>query len=235
MIAFLLPALGGHLLVGRPLLGWPTDWTAFRKVASFSKWTALGGVLVLVIMQSDILILNHLSSAREAGLYSVGQRMALSISVLSNSVLTVLFPHMLAKNDLKNLRSYFNSILRLLPVLPVGIGVAALVASPLVSLCFGSNFALAAPVFIVLFAAFLLSVITNACGYLAFGLDRPEIVTLSLAVQLCVLLVAGVPLATLWGATGVACAVLASRICSLGFTMVPIWSAVRRSRALSVT
>lgn len=221
--SFVLPAVLGHMRLGTSLLGLPRSWEPFKQLMVFSKWTGLSGLIVLLIMQGDVFLLGYLSSLPETGVYSAGQRLAMSISVITNSVLTVMLPSVLAQPDVRKLKQGLLSSLRVVALTPLLLAAIFLVAPSLVLLLYGKGFATAAPVFTILFGALLLSVFTNSLGFIYYSLDLPQVITVSLALQFLVLVIAGYVLAPVHGAIGMALAVALSRLVGFLVTLLPVF------------
>lgn len=225
--AFLVPALIGHASLPVSLWG-PTRRSLIRREhLTLSGWTMVSGLLALVIMQCDTLLLGRLATAADVGVYSTAQRIAMAISVVSNSVLTVVAPRMM-RSDSARMRVRWGWVVGVSAVGIPSATAAAWFAGPwLLGLLFGSRYAVAAPALTLLAAALLFSVVTNLLSYVGYGLAQPGIVTASLTLQLVLLLGAGILLAH-HGATGMAGAVLLSRLSGMGLTAILMARVMRR-------
>lgn len=218
--AFLLPAIIGIFILNAGLTNFPSAdcWKEARSVISFSRWVLAGSMIVVLIMQADSFLLTRFSTLAEVGKYSVGSRLALSISVITNSILTVVMPNILKNNDYLQFKKMYIEMFKWFPFL-LGIYCLAFLISPwVVQIAFGSGYEKSVHVFRILFGAYLLSSVTNILNYATYGLNRPDIVSLNIFAQFIVLIVIGVMCVPSLGATGMANAVLVSRI--LGFLFI---------------
>lgn len=227
--AFLLPATIGMLFLNAGLTNFPSAdcWQEARSIISFSRWVLAGSMIVVFIMQTDSFLLTRFSTLAEVGKYSVGSRLALSISVVTNSVLTVVMPKILKNNDYYALKKICYKIFKWIPLL-FGIYCIAFIISPwVVHIAFGPGYENSVLVFRILFGAYLLSSITNVLNYTGYGLNRPDIVSFNLLAQFIALITIGAACVPLFGAAGMADAVLISRITGFVFILVYVWRAFR--------
>lgn len=223
--AFLLPAIIGMFFLNAGLTNFPSAncWKEARSVISFSRWVFAGSMIVVLIMQADSFLLTRFSTLAEVGKYSVGSRLALSISVITNSILTVVMPNILKNNDYLQFKKMYIEMFKWLPFL-IGIYCLAFLISPwVVQIAFGSGYEKSVVVFRILFGAYLLSSVTNILNYTSYGLNRPDIVSLNIFAQFIVLIVIGVMCVPSLGATGMADAVLVSRIIGFLFIFIYMW------------
>lgn len=223
--AFLLPAIVGQFFLKAGLTKFPSTecWKEARSIAAFSRWVLAGSIIVVFIMQADAFLLTRLSTLAEVGKYSVASRLALSISVFSNSVLTVVMPKILKRSEHNELKMMFLGVFRCIPLL-FGVYCIAFYISPwVIQIAFGEGYENSVLVFRILFGAYLLSSITNVLNFTSYGLNRPDIVSFNILIQLLVLLTIGVGCVPLFGAVGMADAVLVSRIVGFAFILVYVW------------
>lgn len=226
--AFLFPAIIGLFILKIGVTRFPTAdcWQEVRSIMSFSRWVLAGSIIALLILQTDTFLLTRLSTLAEVGKYSVAERLGRFISVISNSILTVVMPKVFKKNDYNELRKMFVGILRWIPLL-LGIYCVGFFVCPwVVQLAFGKSYENSVLVFRVLFGAYLLSSITNVISYAGYGLNRPDIVSFNLLIQLFVLLIAGYVCIPLFGSVGMADAVIVSRFVGFTFLLLYIWRAL---------
>lgn len=227
--AFLIPAIIGLFFMKVGVTKLPTKdcWHEARSIISFSRWVLAGSIIALLILQADTFFLTRLSTLAEVGKYSVAARLGLSVSVISNSVLTVVMPKVLKKNDPNELKIMFISVLRLIPLL-FGVYCVVFFLCPwIIQLVFGEIYVNSVTVFRILFGAYLLSSITNVISYAGYGINRPDIVTFSLLIQFFILLLVGYSCIPLFGSVGMAEAVMFSRFVGFIFMLLNIWRALR--------
>jgi O-antigen/teichoic acid export membrane protein len=190
----------------------------------------------------DVILLGYVGTARQTGEYAVASRLPLALTSLTIVWGSVLFPH-ITRTQAAGLRDLTRELGRAVTlVLAAGavlVAGAAILAAPVMTLCFGDAYADAGPTFVVLSAVaiLLLADITLGNALLARGRERQyaRAVTAALIVN-ALLDLALIPAA---GALGPAVATLAveagvflffvARV-SAHLGPVPIaWTLVRRS------
>jgi O-antigen/teichoic acid export membrane protein len=125
-----------------------------RKQVPFAFRSYLASLLAFVLLRSDMLMVQHISGNAEAGQYSIAVAMADSLYILPASVGLLLFPRLSAETD-GHLRR--RETLRMLVQIGVAMAVigmvAALLATPFVSILFGPRFIPAVQMFHILILA----------------------------------------------------------------------------------
>ncbi len=201
------------------------DW---RGLAGYSGWTWLLSMAVLIRDRCDSLLIGRLLHSADVGFYSVGAEIAaLPATELIEPLGRAAFSGFAAgRREQVNLA---NTYLRLigftaLLVMPVGMGLS-LVATPLVTLAFGSAWLEAVPVLRVLAIASTVLVLGHLSQHLLSAhalLGRLTGITLFAAAMRIVLLICLIPA---WGLTGAA---VGAGLSILGEQLAIIAVALRR-------
>ena len=221
------------------------DRSLVRPFAGLSMWFALRDVAQVVRSRIDTVVVGLLLGVAAAGVYGVGQKLALIIERLSYPVVTTFFPYsaeLMARNDAQGLRSAVLMGTRL----SLGIGgplclVLGVLAGPALDVWVGASFADARPVVVYLAAAAAVKIVTHT-GVVAMGgmgLARgPSLVAsgeAALNLALSVVLgarmgLSGVALATLLAALTAEFAVTLPMICrSLGMPLLAFVGGLARA------
>lgn len=216
-----------------------------RPFAGLSMWFALRDVAQVVRSRIDTVVVGILLGVAAAGIYGVGQKLALIVERMSYPVVTTFFPYsaeLMARNDAQGLRSAVLIGTRL----SLGIGgplclVLGLLAGPALDVWVGPAFADARPVVVYLAAAAAVKIITHT-GIVAMGgmgLARgPSLVAsgeAALNLLLSVVLgsrmgLSGVALATFLAAVIVELVVMLPMICrSLGMPVIAFVGSLARA------
>lgn len=196
-------------------------------MSRLSGWFALSDVNRVVVQRLDILLVGAVVGVAPAGIYAVGQKLALLIAKCAEPATAVLFPHsaeLLARGDREGLRSALlvGSRLTLAVAVPLAAGLAWF-ARPLLELWVGQGYGDATRVVVLLALAAVAGSLATCVQLVLKGMRRARaaaggatadaLVNLTLSVLLGRLLGAwGVALATLVAAT-VAAAVLVPAAC----------------------
>jgi O-antigen/teichoic acid export membrane protein len=152
--------------------GWPrTTRTPLppavrREADAFVRWGVLGNLASSGFLQLSMVVAAASDTPERAGYYAVALSVATPASLFARSLSMVLFPAMaeaVGRGDLAQLRQLADLATRTLVTTMVPLfGVLALAAGPLVRLLFGSDFAEAAPLLVVLLVAGLLMSVSVA-------------------------------------------------------------------------
>ncbi len=190
----------------------------------------------------DVILLGYVGTAGQTGEYAVASRLPLALTSLTMVWGSVLFPYITraqapALGDLT--RELGRAVTFVLAVGAVLVAGAAILAGPLMTLCFGDAYANAGPTFVVLSAAAILLLADITLGNALLARDRERPYARGLTGGLIVNALLDLLLIPLAGALGPAIATLAaeagvflffvSRV-SAHLGPVPItWTLVRRS------
>ena len=150
-LEFLLQAIGyvaAYVLRGGTLrLNY--DVTYFRSMFAQSKWLIFSGVAAVVYLKIDIVMLKHLVSESEVGIYSVASRLSEIWYFIPTIVVTSFFPSLLESRK-RSQDLYFKQMQKLndfLLLLSLAIVIAVLlIAQPLIDLLYGQAYSAATPI-----------------------------------------------------------------------------------------
>jgi antigen flippase len=158
----------------------------FLMTCSYSTKAYLATLAGFIVLRMNVFILHAVVGAEQVGYYSVASQVADTLSILPQSIATVLFPQ-LVSNQAGRLKATMRDAGRtalLLLVLCAGVWIFA---APAIQLAFGSRFAPAVPVVrAMLPAVFLLGVMSVVSQYLAAsGFPASVVVCWLASVILC--------------------------------------------------
>lgn len=203
------------------------DW---RDLAGYSAWTWLLSIAVLIRDRSDSLLIGRLMQSAAVGFYSVGAEIAaLPTTELIEPLGRAAFSGFAAgRREQMNVASTYLRLIGFsaLLVMPVGMGLS-LVATPLVTLAFGSAWLEAVPVLRILAIAATVLVLGHLSQHLLSAhalLGQMTGITLFAAAVRIVLLLCLIPT---WGLAGAAAG---AAISIVGEQLAIIALALRRLR-----
>lgn len=75
------------------------SWTLFRKMLRYGVKFHISSLSAIVILRSDLLLVNHFRGAREAGVYAVAAQMGGLMLLLPAVIATLLFPRVASESD----------------------------------------------------------------------------------------------------------------------------------------
>ena len=95
VVSVLLVVFGRKLLRAR----WRPDTALLRRMISYGLKFHISILAGALIFRADLLVVNHVRGAEEAGIYSLAGQFALALMLLPSSIATLLFPRVTAEHD----------------------------------------------------------------------------------------------------------------------------------------
>jgi len=203
------------------------DPSLARELTSFSKWITLSILCVTVYNRLDVFMLTRLTDSEQVGVYSSAYRLAFLFPFITGALTTVLFPKVSALSDPRDVQRYLRRVLYAAGIVVMVLPPALLLAAPLVTTIFGSDYAAAVPIFRILALGFSISIIVNPVGLAFYALGRPELLALLNALQLVFLFPANLWLIPRFGGSGAAWASTGGRMLSVAFFALFVPHALR--------
>lgn len=202
------------------------DRSLVRPFAGLSAWFALRDIALVVRSRIDTVVVGLLLGVASAGIYGVGQKLALIIERLSHPVVKTFFPHsaeLTARNDTEGLRAAVLIGTRL----SLGIGgplclVLGLLAGPLLDVWVGPAFSDARLVVVYLASAAAVKIVTYTGVVTLGGMGEARRPSLVASGEAALNLVLSVVLGTRMGLSGVALATLLASLIAEFLIMLPL-------------
>lgn len=202
-------------LVWRSAGWWPRgrpSWTALRRLLAFGANIMAASVIDAVMLRLQSVLLARFGDLRELGHYNLAQSLHLAPATFSSQLLYRLGLPLLARlrHEPDRLRAALDRLSKVSTLLlGVPMLAMALVAEPLLSLVFGSQWEPAAPILTVLAVATVLWPVSMLNMTLLNAVGRSDLflrVEIGRKAIMLALVLAALP----WGAVGLAWAVLVS-------------------------
>ncbi len=183
----------------------------------FVKWVLLSFVVTSLLSRTDLLMLPYYLPAGDVGVYSVGAQLTTGFQLITLALSSVLLPWVsrLPDTNLINAAKLLakGGIVLAILLIPV------LVAAPmLISLFFGSNYAVATPAFRVLGVSFLIAMISVPLSLFFYRLHKPQTLFAINALQLAIVVSANLYAIPRWHIVGPAYSYLAASIIGVTLT-----------------
>ena len=188
------------------------DRDLMRPFVGLSIWYGIEDMAYIVVTRIDTIVVGLVLGAGSAGVYTVGQRLALALAQITQPVSGLFFPHsseLAAQGDTAGLRATLLTGTRLLlgVVAPLALTLAIL-AGPIIEAWVGAGFDGGAPVTVFLCAAVTVWVLIDTGVTMLLGTGRARFPALSRVSEAVLNLGLSVLLANLIGLKGVALATL---------------------------
>lgn len=178
LLAGILASIGcGYTLIRTKLyLPRRADFSDLFSFSCFAYGNALGG---LVFDWIGILAIGYFSGTTAAAIFGVCWSLSVTVLLFSQAIASALFPHISNLSTGKNFEDIRNVLIRALSyspllALPAFFGVVAL-GGNFLSLVYGPEFAVGAPILITLMATRLIQSIQMVITRTLEGIDRPDI------------------------------------------------------------
>ena|SRR2546422_509471 len=151
-----------------PCIPWPSPGL-LRSHLVYGLKSYLACLFAYLVVRFDLLMVQHMLGARQAGYYSIAASMADLVYLLPSIIGTLLFPKLVARATREEKWRLTAGMSGLVLVLMTGVsGIAALFARPVIRLLFGPDFLPAAPAFVLLAIAMIFYGVNNiVSSYLA--------------------------------------------------------------------
>jgi O-antigen/teichoic acid export membrane protein len=197
------------------------DRTIAGEMFAVNKWMMIM-MIGYVGGRIDVFMLSGLSVAEQVGWYSAAFQLCLAITLVSQSLLTTLFPKTSGLQTPAEMRAYWNRSLKLSLVVIVPYGLLLALSSWITPLLLGEPYANAAPVLNLLAGSAFLTLATNPAILLLFPLGEVRVLALAGLAQLAIRIVLNLFFMPVYGATGAAGAELLAKVVTIGLTLIII-------------
>ena len=137
----------------------------------------------------DLFFLNSFLNPSAVGIYSAAFQMAQIIALLTNSITFILLPKISELINLQTIKKTFKMIIVFSSLLYT-ITIPIIIFSPfLIPLILTNIYSQSITIFQMLILSFGMSFIINPLSILLYKIDKPKIITISVIVQLTIILV----------------------------------------------
>lgn len=200
------------------------DRAFVRPLAGLSAWIAIYDMATIVIARIDTIIVGLLVGVPDAGIYAIGQKLALLAGRAIHPAIQTFFPHasvLAARGDRPGLRRMVRSGTRISfgIALPTTL-VLMVLAHPALRAWVGTRFADATLVVVFLAGATLVTAVTDAGVYVLRGAGEARVPALIVGVEAVLNLTLSIVLGLAYGIAGVAAATLvAATVTHLGMLL----------------
>jgi O-antigen/teichoic acid export membrane protein len=192
----------------------------------FGKWMGLATLGAIVASQADVLLLGRLSTPETVGVYSVALALAMRLDTLNQSLLVVMLPRANRLQGQADIKSYSRRVLGGSLALAAILGVAVLVAQPLIELLYGESYRASAGLFLVLMSVVLFDLVTSSLFLVALPLEKPQVLAIAEWLRVATIVIAGWLIIPTLGGWGAAISRLLSRIVGATFTFLGLRGAL---------
>lgn len=204
------------------------DRRLLRSLVRLSGWFSFGQVISLAFVTVDVVIVGVVVGVAQAGIFAVGQRLAMLAGNTVDPVTNVFLPasaHSVGRGDADKLRSMVVTGNRVVMGVAVpGALVTAVLARPALRAWVGPLYVQATMVVVLLSIGVVIQASTQTSRTVLYGSAEPKVPTLFSAADLVVHVTLAVVLGQHYGIVGVAWGTLISSILFDGIAMMSLVS-----------
>ena len=196
----------GFILLRASHFNFSIAWACIPRIIRFGSAAHTGTVLTEVEYRLDVFVLVFFLDAANVGIYSVGVSFAQILWYVTNSINTVLFPHLV--KDPSEDRDIFFARVQKYTLFICCICIFGLIGLgyPLIYFLYGSEFINAYYVFLVLSFGLLADALARGLATWMKGSGRPHLLSWASGASLVVNIVLNFLLIPIWGIYGAAMA-----------------------------
>jgi O-antigen/teichoic acid export membrane protein len=191
-----------------------------RELIGFGKWIGLSLVGSMLVTQGDLLLLGRLATPAVVGVYSVALALASRLDTLNQSLFTIMMPRASRLEGSLKIKTYWRQVALGSLGLAGALGIAALVAQPLIILLYGERYTASADLFFALLVVVLFDLATSSLFLLVFPLNKPRLLAAADWLRVVVLGVSGWALIPIYGALGAVAARFLARVIGTALTLL---------------
>lgn len=199
-----------------------------RELVAFGKWIGLALVGTMLVTQGDVLLLGRLATPAAVGVYAVALALASRLDTLNQSLFTIMMPRASRLEGISSIKSYWRQVAFGSVGLAVGLGMAALVAQPLIVLLYGERYAASAGLFLALLVVVLFDLATSSLFLLVFPLNKPRLLAAADWLRVAVFGVTGLLLIPVYGAFGAVVARFLARVTGTALALLNLRRAINK-------
>ena len=186
----------------------PGERPAWRPIAVFANWITISTVIGSLYSYIPSIALSRWAAASALGTYGLGMSLSGGFGLLANTTSTVLLPEAVAATSTARRHSYLQSYVPAAALLGAVLLVPTWLGGPLAAHLFPAAMRGAVRVFQLLATAHIALLVANPVQFLLYGAGRPEWCTAADALITLLFGALTVWLAPVYGAIGVAWALL---------------------------
>lgn len=208
--------------------------TSARSIMSFSKYNLIASIISgKAYSWLDVLFIGFFLSNVHVSSYEIAWRISGMVLILSKSIVRPLFPQVSswnANSSMQTIENILPTVLSgaLLTVFPAVIG-SILLGEEVLTLMFGSNYAIAYIPLIVLIAGKIPEAMNSVFGKVLLGLNRPDLVALSSIIFIISMVILNYVLIDMFGLVGVSIATSLSIFINMSLTFLCLRKVIRIS------
>jgi O-antigen/teichoic acid export membrane protein len=184
---------------------------AWKPIAVFANWITISTVIGALYNYIPSVALSRWASAAALGIYALGTSFASGFALLINTTGTVLLPEAVAATTVESRRTYLRSYVPGAALLACALLAATWLGGPIIARVLPAGMQGAVRVFQLLASAQIALLVSNPVQFLLYGAGRPQWCTASDAIVTVLFGATAIWLAPLYGAVGVACALLVAQ------------------------
>ena len=232
-------------MLAAALMGLATDSPSYLKKTGFdrdvarelletNKWMLVLLLILVAGARLDVFMLTSLSTAVEVGHYAAAFQLCSVVAILSQTLITTLFPEVASFTEHDQVRRYVRRYLKLVPLLLLPVAFFVAISPLLVQTVLGKQYAAASSVFSVLLAVGFVTMLSNPLLMALFPLGMVRFLALANALQVAARVALNMVVLPTFGALGAAAVDLTTKLVMVALVLVYILRRVGRGAPIAV-
>lgn len=222
----------GFIFIGFHFLWSDFSLKDLRSLLSFAKHLGVARGLTALASRLDVLMLIALTTATDAGIYSIASRVISIYPLLSGSFSTVIAPKLSAMTDKRHLKDFMVKVIIGTVGIIATIGILILIADPFITILFGQKAQPSVGVFRLLLVSMIFFVASIPPVSLAiYYLRKPHILSINSVIQLVIVFFGNMIFIPLYGRNGASYSLILAFGITLFFTSYLVYKDLQKKHA----
>lgn len=203
------------LLINNKFLFLKNDNFNYRKFMKFNFYIIISNLCSMFFNRIDLFFLNAFLNPTAVGFYSAAFQISLLMAIFTNSITFTLLPKVSVLTNVEEIKNIYKKILKYSSILYFITIPIILIAPLIVPLVFTNLYFQSIQIFQILVLSFGMSFIINPLATILYKVNKPEILTIIIIVQLIIIIIGDPIFIILFQIYGVAYISLITHIISL--------------------
>jgi len=174
------------------------------KILKYIKWIAFLQVSGIILMNCPGIILSKVSTNVQVGYYYAAFNISLGLSMLSESIMTVLMPKLSRENNIDTIKTHLTVYKKYINSLGLILILLSVLSKPLVTLIYGEKYESIYLIFIILSISAFVDISVMPYSVLIYKIKNIGLIKYEVVVKIAIFAIVGYPATIHYGALGMA-------------------------------
>jgi len=183
---------------------------SLNKIIHYTKWIAFIQVFGIILMNCPGLILSKVSTNVQVGYYYAAFNISLGLSMLSESIMTVLMPKLSRENNIDMIKTHLTNYQKYISFLALMLILLSVISKPLVTIIYGEKYESIYLIFITLSISAFVDISVMPYSVLIYKIKSIGLIKYEVILKIAIFAIVGYPATIRYGALGMAFTLLLS-------------------------